>query len=206
MKNNKYSVIVSDLGNVLIPFHYDIMIGNFNKIEPGLGNKFIGAYKNHYHEIHRSFERGDLTEDKFINQVLSFLGNKIDAETFCKYYSEIFTVNEDVVNLLPKLKKNYRLVLLSNTNSIHRKYGWQKYKFLEIFEKLILSYEVNAVKPEEKIYRAIEDYTKEPAEKHIFIDDVFEYAEGAKKVGWDAIQFISYKNLIEEFDKRNIIY
>lgn len=206
MNNHKYSVIVSDLGNVLIPFHYDIMINNLNKIEDGIGNKFIDAYKNNYHEIHRSFERGDLSEDKFINQVLSFLGNKIDKETFCKYYSEIFTVNEDVVNLLPKLKKNYRLVLLSNTNSIHRKYGWQKYKFLEIFEKLILSYEVNAIKPEEKIYRAVENYTKEPSEKHIFIDDVLEYAEGAKKAGWDAIQFIGYKNLIEEFNKRRIIY
>jgi glucose-1-phosphatase len=205
MKNNKYSVIVSDLGNVLIPFHYDIMIGNFNKIEPTLGNKFFDAYKNHYYEIHRSFERGDLPEDEFINQVLSYLGNKIDKETFCKYYSEIFTVNEDVISLLPKLKKNYRLILLSNTNSIHRKYGWQKYKFLDIFEKLILSYEINAVKPEEKIYKAVESYTKEPPEKHLFIDDVLEYAEGAKKAGWDAIQFTGYNNLIEEFSKRGVI-
>ncbi len=206
MKNNKYSVIVSDLGNVLIPFHYEIMIGNLNKVEPGLGDKFVDIYKNNYHEIHRPFERGDMPEDEFISRMLTFLNHKVDKETFCKYYSEIFTINGDMVALLPKLKENYRLVLLSNTNSIHRKYGWQKYEFLKIFEKLILSYEVGAVKPEEKIYKSVEAYTKEPPENHIFIDDIPAYAEGAQKAGWDAIHFTNYENLVGDFDEKGIIY
>ncbi len=206
MQNKTYSVIVSDLGNVLIPFNYDILIDNLNKIESGLGEGFIEAYKNNYLEIHRSFERGDMPEDEFINRMLTFLNHKVDKETFCKYYSEIFTINEDMVALLPKLKENYRLVLLSNTNSIHRKYGWQKYEFLKLFEKLILSYEVGAVKPEEKIYKSVEAYTKELPEKHIFIDDIPAYAEGAQKAGWDAIHFTGYNDLIKDFDEKGVVY
>ncbi len=201
---NKYSVIVFDLGNVQIPFDYNILINRLNKTEAKLGDNFYSFYKNNY-DIHREFERGKLSEDEFIKIMLNALGNKIDAETFCKFYSEIFIVNEDVVSLLPKLKKNYTLVLLSNTNSIHQKYGWGNYDFLNYFDKLILSHEVKSVKPEEAIYRAAENFSSKPSGEHFFIDDIFEYTEAAKKLGWGAAQFTSYNQLVNDLKKNNIL-
>lgn len=199
----KYSVIVFDLGNVLLPFDYNIVVDKLDKIEKNLGQNYLNYYMNNYN-IHRAFERGELPEKEFINKMLSILNNKIDEETFCNYYSEVFTVNQNVVSLLPGLKKKFTLVLLSNTNSIHREYSWKHYDFIKYFDKLILSYEVKALKPEEKIYKAAENYTKKPSNEHLFIDDIQEYAEGAKKVGWDAIHFKNYENLIEEFKERGI--
>lgn len=204
MIQNKYSVIVFDLGNVLIPFNYDLIFQRLEKVEVNLGDKFLKFYNNNYH-IHRAFERGDLSEKEFLKKVMNAIQNKINEETFCNYYSKIFTVNEDVVSLLQKLKEKYILVLLSNTNSIHKKYGWQNYDFLKNFDKLILSYEVNANKPEEKIYRAVEDFTKMPSEKHFFIDDVLEYVNAAKKIGWNAVQFTTYQNLVESLRKNGIL-
>jgi len=200
----KYSVVVFDLGNVLIPFDYSKMIKRFNEVKDGLGDKFAGFYKNNY-EIHRSYERGDLSDGEFIEKMLNILEHKIDGETFCKYFSKIFTVNEDVASLLPRIKEKYKLVLLSNTNSIHREYGWKNNDFLKYFDKLILSHEVRAVKPELKIYRAVEAFTKMPPEEHIFIDDVAEYVEGAKKAGWDAVQFLGYQKLAADLKERNIL-
>ncbi len=203
MSAKKYSVIVFDLGNVLIPFNYDTALEKLDKIDPGLGKKFWEYYKNNY-EIHRSFERGDLPEEEFIRTMLESVENRIDRDTFCRYYSEIFTVNEDVASLLPELKKKYMLVLLSNTNSIHREYGWKDYEFLRHFDKLILSHEVNSVKPEEKIYKSVEDFTNKPPHEHLFIDDVRDYVEGAKKLGWDAVQFKSYQQLLGDLKERGI--
>jgi len=200
----KYSVIVSDLGNVLIPFDYNIAYQRLENIEIGLGQRFFDQYKENY-DFHRSFERGEVSDEEFLTKLSGFINNRIDKQTLISVYSKIFTVNEDVVALLPELKKKYKLVLLSNTNIIHQKYGWGEYSFLKNFDKLILSHEVGSVKPEEKIYRAVEDYTKLPSEEHIFIDDIFEYAEGAKKLGWDAIQFENYKQLVEELGARKII-
>jgi putative hydrolase of the HAD superfamily len=136
--------------------------------------------------------------------MLNAIEHKIDKETFIKYYSNIFTLNVEVASLLPLLKKNYTLCLLSNTDSIHHNYGWFKYDFLKHFDKLFLSYQVKAVKPEEKIYRAVEEYTKRPSEEHLFIDDIPEYAGAAKAIGWDSIRFENYKQLTEELIKRNI--
>ena len=200
----KYSVIVFDLGNVLVPFDYSVMIKKFNELKQGLGDKFADYYKSNY-EIHRSYERGDIPENEFIDKMLRVLENKIDARTFCNLFSNIFKVNDDVAGLLPQLKEKYKLVLLSNTNSIHREYGWKGYPFLKYFDKLILSYEVHAVKPEEKIYLAAEDYTKVSSSEHFFIDDILEYVDGAKKAGWDADQFTGYKKLVSDLKDRNII-
>jgi glucose-1-phosphatase len=200
----KYSVIVFDLGNVLLPFDYNILIGKLNEIENNLGENFMEYYENNYN-LHRSFEKGEISEEDFIERMLKVLGNRIDKEKFCNYFSEIFKVNEDVISLLPKLKKNYTIVLLSNTNSIHEKYGWKHYEFLKYFDKLFLSHEIGAYKPEEKIYKAVENFTKKPPSEHIFIDDVPEYVEGAKKMGWDAVKFRSYEKLLDDLKEREII-
>lgn len=201
---NKISVVVFDLGNVLIPFNYQIMINKLEVIESGLGQRFVEYYQSHY-EIHRNFEKGLIEEEDFINLMLETINYKIDGETFCKYYSEIFTINENVIELLPILKEKYKLVLLSNTNGIHKKYGWENYSFINYFDKLILSHEVKAVKPERAIYLEVEKYTNRPSDEHIFIDDVLEYVEGAKNMGWDGIQFLGYDYLVEQLKVRNLL-
>ena len=200
----KYSAIVFDLGNVLIPFDYNILIEKINVVESGLGNKFYEYYRSNY-SIHRDFERGFISEKKFIGKMLEVIDNRIDANTFCNYYADIFRLNEEVVSLLPILKKNYKLFLLSNTDSIHQKYGWQKYDFLKHFDQLILSHEIGAVKPAEKIYRAVEDASGYPSEEHIFIDDIEEYVNAAKSLGWDGILFKDYKSLVEELRIRELL-
>ena len=200
----KYSAIVFDLGNVLIPFDYNILIEKINAIESGLGKKFYEYYRSNY-SIHRDFERGFISEDEFVDKMLDVLEYRIDANTFCNYYADIFKVNEEVASLLPILKNKCKLFLLSNTDSIHQKYGWQKYDFLKHFDKLILSHVIGAVKPEEKIYRAVEEASGYPPKEHIFIDDVDEYVEAAKKLGWDGIHFKNYNFLLNELRIRKLL-
>ncbi len=200
---NKISVIVFDLGKVIIPFDYKNAIEKLEQVEKDLGNKFFHFYQKNY-ETHRRFERGDLTEDEFISIMLKALEHKISKETFINYYSDIFTLNEDVASLLPRLKKNYTLCLLSNTDSLHHNYGWYKYDFLKYFDKLFLSYQVGAVKPEEKIYKAVEGFTHKPASEHLFIDDIPEYAEAASRLGWNAIRFEGYTQLVRELNELKI--
>jgi putative hydrolase of the HAD superfamily len=195
---SKIKVIVFDLGNVLIPFDYNRLIDAMNNIDPGLGNRFAKNYYDNYH-VHRKYERWELSNSEFIKILTEWSENKIPEKKLKHIYSDLFVENKETTELLPLLKKNYRLVLLSNTNFIHQKYGWEKYDFLKYFDKLILSHEVGAIKPEEKIYRAVENFTNETSESHIFIDDIAEYVEGAKKCGWDGVQFISAEKLKEDF-------
>jgi len=204
MMKNRFSVIVFDLGNVLLPFDYNILIGKLNELKPGLGEHFVKTYFDNY-ETHRKFESGKMMKSEFIFRMLGILGHIIDSETFCRYFSSIFSENVNVTALLPELHKNYKLVLLSNTNPIHEEYGWKEYKFLDNFDDLVLSHKVGAVKPEETIYREVEKVSAYPSEEHIFIDDIKDYVLAAKKIGWDGIHFEDYSGLIVEFEKRKII-
>ena len=204
MQKRKYSVIVFDLGNVLIPFDYNILINKLDAVKKGSGKHFFNTYFANY-EFHRDFERGKINEEKFIERMLEILDHSIDEETFRNYFSSIFKQNKEVAALLPALKKKYKLILLSNTNSIHEKYGWEQYEFLKYFDDLILSHKIGAVKPEEKIYRAVEKSSGSPAEEHIFIDDIEEYVNAAKSFGWDGIQFKSYDYLVKDLRLRSII-
>ncbi len=204
MDIKKYSAIVFDLGNVLIPFDYTKTIKRINEVQPGLGDKFYEFYKKNYN-IHRDFESGKISETDFINIMLAALDNKINAETFCHYYSDIFSLNDKVISLLPALKKNYKLFLLSNTDSVHKRYRWEKYDFLKHFDKIILSFEVGAVKPEEKIYRAVELASGFPSEEHFYTDDIQDYINAAKRIGWDAVRFENHQKLIADLMERNIL-
>lgn len=204
MINRKYSAVVFDLGQVLIPFDYSIFINAIDKHQSGLGEEFVKRYNEDYH-IHRDFERGKISEKDFLDQMLTWLDHKIRAEQFIKYWSSVFWLNDDVISLLPILKKKYKLYLLSNTNVIHQKYGYQHYEFLKMFDKLFLSYEVGFVKPEEEIYRAVEKFSGFSSQELIFIDDIKEYADAAIKLGWDAIQFVGYDDLVKNFRLRGIL-
>jgi len=204
MLNRNISVIVFDLGNVLLPFDYNKLTTKLDKVESGLGERFVEAYFGNY-EFHRDFERGKITEKKFIKRMLEILNHKIDCETFCNYYANIFKVNEGVAALLPRLKEKYKLIMLSNTDPIHTKHGWEHYDFLKHFDEIILSHIVGAVKPEEEIYRAVEKASGAPSEEHIFIDDIEKYVAAARSLGWDGIHFTGYTELINELINRHII-
>ncbi len=204
MINNKYSAIVFDLGQVLVRFDYKFFVEKVNKHKNGIGEQFMELYKRNYN-IHRDFEKGIISEKDFIDQMLKYLDHTIDAETFCRYWSDIFSLNDNVVEILPQLRKHYKLYLLSNTNSIHKKYGYQDYEFLKLLDKLFLSHEVGFVKPEIEIYQSVEKESGFPPNEHIFIDDILEYVDAAKKLGWDGIQFLGYDDLIKNLRQRKIL-
>jgi putative hydrolase of the HAD superfamily len=145
-----------------------------------------------------------MKEEEFLDVMMEWTENKVEREEFCKIYSDLFEENKEVSSLLPKLKENHLLVLLSNTNYIHQKYGWEKYDFLKYFDKLVLSHEVGAVKPEEKIYRAVMEFSGYKPEEHLFIDDITEYVEAAKSLGWNAVRFTNYNQLVDDLTSLGI--
>jgi len=196
--------LIFDLGNVLIFFDWKIAERRLNEIQEGLGTLTTKFLKEN-NSIIKNLEKGKLTEDEFLNMIKSHLNSKIDKITIAKIFSEIFWENSELTKLLPELRKNYKLFLLSNTNIIHRKFGWDHYNFLKNFDKLFLSYEVGFAKPEEEIYQlVIHSIDLNPSEV-LYIDDIEEYVNAAKNLGWNAVQFKSNEKLIEDLKGFNVI-
>ncbi len=93
--------------------------------------------------------------------------------------------------LVEELKgKKVRVGLLSNIDDRYtgliRKYG-----YYEPFEPCILSCEIGLSKPDPQIYEHLLQEMKIPSQKIVFIDDLEDNVEAAKKLGIDAILFQS---------------
>ena len=108
--------------------------------------------------------------------------------------------------ILTKLKSDFSLWLLSNTNPQHIKDEIEKnYTFPKLVDGAIYSFDVGCRKPDKSIYKIAMEQAKiqEPNES-LFIDDLHENILGAKSVGMNAIHFRSTGELINKLVDFNI--
>jgi len=109
------------------------------------------------------------------------------------------------VEILCKLKnKNYKLIALTNWSAETFPVAIKKYKFLELFEGIVVSGEIKMLKPFKEIYNyTLNKYNLNPKEC-IFIDDRLNNVEGAVKCGIEGIQFESPEKLIINLKKLKV--
>lgn len=93
--------------------------------------------------------------------------------------------------LFEKLSKKYRLALLSNTDPIHVAYIEAQYDFVTYFPARIYSCTIGATKPSPIIYREALRACRVRAEEALYIDDIEDYVEAAKRLGMAGVQFQS---------------
>ena len=109
------------------------------------------------------------------------------------------------VEILHKLKnKNYRLIALTNWSAETFPVAIRKYKFLELFEGIVVSGEIKMLKPFKEIYNYTLNKYNLDRKKCVFIDDRLNNVEGAVKCGIKGIQFESPKKLIIDLKKLKI--
>lgn len=151
------------------------------------------------------YESGQIGDHEFHRRVQALLETSIGYEQFCEIWSSIFLPG----TLIPEatiegLHKNYRLVLLSNTNGIHFEGLRTTRSILGHFDAYVLSHEVKAMKPSQRIYaKAIEEARCAPGEC-FYTDDVAAYVEGAKLAGIDAVQFQNAEQIEGELRARGV--
>jgi 2-haloacid dehalogenase len=113
---------------------------------------------------------------------------------------------EGTVELLRALKeKQVTLFGLSNWSSETFTIVRHEFEFLNLFDGIILSGEVNLVKPEPGIFKLCLQRIGRPADQCLFIDDSATNINSAKKLGFDTVQFISPEHLKNELEIRRLL-
>lgn len=193
--------IFFDLGGVLIDFSHEKMCTNLATlchVEPAQMKKFLFEG-----QLADDYERGLINSTELHRQLTSLSGEKIDFEEMLLAASEIFSPKPEMAALLEALKaKGYSLILLSNTCEAHFWFVQKTFAFLELFDNFTLSYEVQARKPEKKIYDAALAKGGTTPEKCFYTDDVPEYVIAARNYGIDSHLFEGHEELITALQKR----
>jgi putative hydrolase of the HAD superfamily len=197
--------IIFDLGKVLISFDFSRgyqTLEELARIPAADIRKRIAATDL----VHR-FESGHVEPRDFVDQLCGMLSLSIEYDHFCRIWSSIF-LPEPLLpeDLLEALHRNYRLLLLSNTNAIHFDMIRETYPLVRHFDHYILSHEVKAMKPDPRIYRAALAEARCAPGECFYTDDIADYVEGARREGIDAIQFQSRGQLEQEMKARGIVW
>jgi len=196
--------ILFDLGNVIVPFDFKRA---YAKLGPLCSCPLTEiAPRLRSTDLVSRFESGRIAAEPFVGELSTLLGLKTTYEEFCDLWTSVFF--EDTLvpeSLIVGLHRQYRLLILSNTNPIHFSMLKGRYPIFGHFDDFVLSYEVGALKPDARIYReAIRRAGCRP-EECFFTDDIAINVEAARDHGIDAVQFFSAEQLEEELKARGVL-
>ena len=185
MKNIK--TIIFDLGAVLININYQLTIIEFAKL--GVKNADSFYSKEVQTNLFNELETGKISADSFLKLLQKETKNARKNEVRNAWNAMLLTLPKERIELLKKLKQDFPIYLLSNTNSIHisefrKKIGETKYQeFYNLFDKVYYSHEIGFRKPNKETFQLILDENNLKANEVLFIDDSPQHIEGANKLG-----------------------
>jgi epoxide hydrolase-like predicted phosphatase len=141
---------------------------------------------------------GEVTADQHWISILSRL-KRPDSE-LSAMRQEFFAgdiVDRTLVEYIRSLRGKYKTGLISNAWSDLRDFIVRE-KFDDAFDKMIISAEVGAMKPEPKIFQiALEQFGVRPREA-VFVDDFYINIEGCEKVGMKGIHFKDAESTLKQ--------
>lgn len=183
--------IIFDLGGVLL--NIDPRITGRRLEEFGVANMEELHHKLMDVRLYKRFDSGACSPERFYEEIRELSGISLtDNQIEEAWNALLLDFPYERVNMLHQLSENYRLFLLSNTNSIHYRTYTQKFREVHgeempsLFEKLFLSYEMGCSKPDPAIFRKALIIANLKAEETLFIDDMAENVEAAVKEGLKA--------------------
>lgn len=187
-----YSTVVFDMGNVVLFFDHGIICRKVADLYK-LDEQFVFG-KIFEEGIEKKFDEGKLTPELFTQECASALDIPLELDKFRDIWSEIFTENRPVVEMIEQLKTKSRILLLSNTNIWHVEYVKSKYTVLKHFDELIFSFQVGCVKPDRRMFERIIAFSGD-AGSTIYIDDIESHVEAASKFGFRGIRYTAARAL-----------
>ncbi len=191
-----------DLGRVVFDFDYNHAIHRMEgKIDTSLEDIINALF---YKDFGADFERGLISASNFYNKFIEAFKANISFDEFKSIWCEIFWPKEEVIEFIKRISSIYRIYLISNINELHFNYLQDKWSdVFSLFDGLVLSFKVGAIKPHPKIYQELNRVSNSPYEDIVYIDDREDLIEEAKKLGLKTIRFNDLDGLtaaLEEYD------
>ena len=197
--------VLFDLGNVIIPLDFRRCHEALAKLcphPPEKVPKILGRSG-----LPQRFEQGEISAQEFVAETCRLLDMSIEYADFWNLWTRIFLPDTLIPEtLIEGLRRHHRVLLLSNTNSIHFEMARERYPLLRHFDDYVLSYEVGVMKPAPRIYQEAVVRAECAAGECLFVDDLEVNVEAARREGMDAVRFESCSQLEAELRARQVTW
>ena len=179
-------LVVFDLGKVLLDFDYGIAarrIAARSSVSTEEVRQFIDQSP-----LLARYECGELTSAEFYQEVRRKTGFAGSLEEFGEDFADIFTEVPEIVALQSGLKRDgVRCYVFSNCSELVISFIRRRFPFFQGFDGYIFSYEHRALKPEPRIYEALERQSGQSLGDVLYIDDRRENVAAGAARGWRTV-------------------
>lgn len=198
------TAVIFDLGRVLV--NVDAARGIFALLNRSLkqGPAESAVKMLWQDDLFKEYNAGRLSPHQFYHALCRKFELDITFDSFTELWCDVFTPMPGMEELLRRLSGTLPLGLLSDTDPVHWQYLLQKYPMLGLIAKPTLSFETGLLKPSPESFLTAAKNTVAPPENCLFIDDVMENVEGARRVGMDAVHFRGADSLQAELLRRGL--
>jgi len=195
--------IIFDLGGVILNLNYSKTEDEFKKIGVLNFKEFYSQKKQTL--LFDDLEKGKIKPEEFISSLKESENLKIKEIDFINAWNAmLLEIPIEKLQFIEGLKKDYKIILLSNTNEIHIKKFEDDLKknnmleqFYKCFDKIYYSSRMGKRKPEENCFNQVLEENGLIAENTLFIDDSIQHIEGAKKVGVKTFHLEKNKSILD---------
>ncbi len=151
------------------------------------------------HDLVRNVDLGHITRDELWGEFGAFVGATKD-----EVYAELEGfggLDSQLLEFIEERKSTYKIGMISNVGV-----GFIERMFVDkpasyYFDEIVLSSEVGLVKPDKRIYEMCASRLGVALTECVFIDDLVKNTAGAEQAGMQAIQYKSFPQFVEEFNK-----
>ncbi len=115
-------------------------------------------------------------------------------------YTEDYKPNTALLDYIRmQLKPKYKIGIISNAGAdwVIEILGEENQK---LFDSIILSYKVGIIKPTPEIYKVSAENLDVSVKECIFIDDIYDFCQGAESVGMKSIWYRDYWHMKTELE------
>jgi putative hydrolase of the HAD superfamily len=178
-----------DIGNVLVNFDFQELY----RLHAAHSGNPISPFSEQDLERRDAVESGRISDQEWLDYINQAKGLSWSIEDLVGIWAGMFSINSTARNLLIKAQQTSGVSVhtLSNIAKHHIdaiESNWSG--FFDGADRLFLSYQIGARKPNPAIYRhALEQLNADPAHC-FFIDDLPENVEAARAIGIQAYAFI----------------
>lgn len=131
----------------------------------------------------------DILLDKWISYVINKYALSCNKEEFLEVYKEEYAnviYYKEIIEILYKTKKYCQIGILSNLTKLDKD-RLVKQVDLSKLDYVGLSFELEVMKPKNKIYQLVEEQTNIEPNNILFIDDRIDNIKGAQDRGWNTL-------------------
>ncbi|MBR5332284.1 MAG: HAD family phosphatase [Muribaculaceae bacterium] len=184
--------LLFDLGGVIMDIRRLNCVASFERLGMKDVDSFLGEYSQKGPFL--QLEEGAISEDEFRDAVRQFIDGEVTDEQIDSAFCD-FLVGIPVHRLeqLRQLKQQYKIYMLSNTNSImwrsriaedFRQEGLEREDY---FDGIVTSFEAKSIKPDAKIFHTVVEKLGIKPEETLFLDDSQKNLDAASQLGFHTL-------------------